>query len=161
RLRYPEWIAEEQQANLDYWAALKARLPKWRASAEVRADWRHALRVRMRPPLVDPDLIDRDHLATGSAHPASTLWNARSTALQQYGSWLRAVREGSANARAGLDAILGRALGIDVAGLMSIEALDAQGQAITGRLDQLGLSNAAFDQVVRVAKLVAAKQRVY
>lgn len=164
RLRYPEWIAEEQQANLTYWQALKARLPKWRSSPDARADWRRALRVRTGPPLIDPDQIGRDHLAPPSGptpNPALTLWTTRAAALQQNAAAVRALREGSASARAGLDAVLDEALGIDRMGLLAIDDLVQQGQAIAGRLDQLGLSNAAFDQLVRVAKLLAGNQAVY
>jgi hypothetical protein len=56
---FPVWIGEEQQAGLavEYWRALKAALPRWRASAEGRVTWQQALRVRGSAPLIDPDLL--------------------------------------------------------------------------------------------------------
>src|SRR5262249_54498231 len=56
---FPTWAEEEQLAGLavEYWRALKATLPRWRAPAEGRAMWQQSLLARSAAPLVDPDLL--------------------------------------------------------------------------------------------------------
>lgn len=81
RVSYKDWKLEEddQSTGVAYWSALKARLPRWRTSTEARAEWQRALRLRMRPPIVDPDLIGPLHIsAPFSSAPAWLLWVTRS-----------------------------------------------------------------------------------
>jgi hypothetical protein len=77
----PIWIAEEQKAGFhsEYWRALKAMLPRWRATAEARHDWEQALQNRTQSPIIDPDLINIENLRDPLADlPAFKLWQDRS-----------------------------------------------------------------------------------
>lgn len=91
---YPTWVAEEHQAGLVYWMALKARLPLWRASAETRQAWQQALRVRSQPPTIDPAAMGADDLQRvipGDA--AFDLWKKRSDHVAELHDQLKATRE--------------------------------------------------------------------
>jgi len=52
-----KWVWPEEENDLAYWQILKTRLPKWRASQEIRKGWQYALTKRSQPPVVDPDRI--------------------------------------------------------------------------------------------------------
>src|SRR5262249_24576369 len=50
---FPVWVQQEQAAGLTpdrYWLVRQMQLPRWRASAEARATWQQALRVRSQAP---------------------------------------------------------------------------------------------------------------
>ena len=68
-----------------------------------------ALRVAMRPPIVDPDLISKQHLVPGSANPALAIWTARASAIETY----RTALDATARTTGGLDNILQAALAPD------------------------------------------------
>ncbi len=57
-----DWKQEEENENFLYWKILKARLPLWRSSMEIRKLWQYALRTRSKKPVIDPDLIGDDDL---------------------------------------------------------------------------------------------------
>lgn len=61
--KYVIWAAEETDAHtgVKYYEALKARLPLWRASAQMRNAWLLTLAKRSAPPIIDPDSIS-NHL---------------------------------------------------------------------------------------------------
>ena len=161
RVRYPAWKTAETTANLAYWQALKALLPRWRASAEARADWQRVLRIRSSAPFVDPDLITKDYLGppTGTQPPWS-LWTQRSQAISTFRSGLETQVSGAANAAAGYDAVVSSTLGATRQDLLAVDDAAARGEPIARRLSQLSLSQPAFDQLVRVARLLAAGQPV-
>ncbi|MGQ9870602.1 hypothetical protein [Leptodesmis sp.] len=65
---YPRWLEE---ASLNYWQKLKAKLPRWRATPETRALWQRALRLRSQSAIIDsqsaiidPDVIGDEDLKT-------------------------------------------------------------------------------------------------
>jgi hypothetical protein len=93
---YQTWYNEEvKQGFLEkdglgkYWQALKARLPRWRASAEARQEWQQALRLCSRAPLIDPDLLKvdsnlfvEDHFPSSQlGQEAGNLWKTRQTTV--------------------------------------------------------------------------------
>ena len=53
----PKWIEQEKSMKIEYWTALKARLPEWRAPVEARQKWQQALQICCMPPIIDPDLV--------------------------------------------------------------------------------------------------------
>src|SRR5439155_26808312 len=147
------WVQDETTAGLNYYYdALKAKLPSWRGTAEARTDWQQKLRLRTSPPIVDPDLIPASYVVPTSA--ARTIWTNRQTEIATF-------RAGIAG-QTSLDPILQAALGtgITVAALRVIENAATRGESITRRLDQLHLSQAGFDQLLRVDDLRAAHQPV-
>jgi hypothetical protein len=161
RVRYSTWKTEETQANLEYWQARKASLPRWRGSVEARLDWQRALRIRSSPPLVDPDLIGKEYLRPPTTtQPAWSLWTNRSNAIKAFRDNLQTQVKGAATEAAGLDAIVSTVLGASLQDLMTVDAAAARGEPIARRLDQLGLSQPAFDALIGVARLLAANQIV-
>ncbi|MCI0723916.1 MAG: peptidoglycan-binding protein, partial [Acidobacteria bacterium] len=105
---YPGWAAEEANLQLTYWQALKARLPRWRASVEARQAWREALCIRSRPPLIDPDLLTGVNFPyTTAGRQAHQIWQARKTWVANRISQLQTVIAAhQADLLDGLDAIL-------------------------------------------------------
>jgi hypothetical protein len=161
RVGYPDWTTAETQAGLEYWQARKASLPRWRASADARTDWQRVLRIRSGPPIVDPDLITTDYLRPpASTLPPWSLWSQRSNAIGTFRSGLQAQREAAATETAGLDAIITSTLGATRPDLLAVDDAATRGEPIARRLDQLSLTQPAFDQLVRVARLLKANQTV-
>jgi hypothetical protein len=161
RVRYPAWKTAETQAGLEYWQALKAALPTWRAPVEARTDWQRALRIRSRSPIVDPDLITQDYLRPPrGTQPPWSLWTGRRSAIDGLRAGLVTQRTAAASPAAGLDAIVNATLGATTQDLLAVDDAAARGAPIARRLDQLSLSQPAFDTLVRVARLLAANQPV-
>jgi hypothetical protein len=172
RVKYSTWKNEEDDpaTGVSYWSALKARLPRWRASADTRADWQRALRLRMRSPIIDPDLIGPLHIKEPfSTATAWLLWLNRSLAVKNQWNALKAAREAATTPPAGLNAILAfsspsspqsASLGITASELLKLDEARAQGASIFLRLAQLSLTNEAFNDLVRVAQLVAQNQPI-
>jgi hypothetical protein len=161
RVRYPTWRTEEAQANLEYWQARKASLPRWRGSVEARHDWQRTLRIRSSPPLIDPDLIAKEYLPPPiTSQPPWSLWSQRSTAIQNFRHNLETQVKGAASPAAGLDAIISSVLGTSRQDLLAVEDASTRGESIARRLDQLGLSQPAFDELISVARLLAANEAV-
>jgi hypothetical protein len=157
RQTYAVWSQAEQAAGITYWEARKAALPPWRSRADARIDWQRALRVRMSPTLIDPDLITRGHLKPpGAANPALAIWNLRSSSIAAF----RATLDAAPKTAVGFDGIVQSTLGIAVNDLQEIAAAGQRGEAIGKRLDQLGLSFTAFNRLVKVAALLDANQTV-
>jgi len=161
RALYPQWKNEEDNATtgVTYWSALKARLPRWRATTQVRTEWRQALRARTRSPIIDPDLIGPLHIKEPfSTKPAWLLWRGRSRFLATQLANLRQAREGAATARAGLEAILASTLGVSLNELLQLDELRAAGAGIVSRLAQLSLTSEAFACLVRLGRLISQSQ---
>jgi hypothetical protein len=154
---YAEWILAENdpQTGVAYWTALKASLPRWRTSASDRLEWQQWLKVRSRPSLIDPDLIGpgdfRNPVITDSAYH---LWSERNALVQ---AWLTDLAAGRAAAPGlqGVDASLETILGVSVDDLLSMDEDREQGADITGRVNQLTLSSAAFSYLLRIRALSA------
>jgi hypothetical protein len=155
---YPVWVRQERTAGLsaEYWRAVKARLPRVRATVEERQAWQHALAVRSRPAIIDPDLVDTATFNGPSAAPAVTIWQARH-------DWVRdtiAAMAATPTTLAGFDTLVEETLSIPVADLLALDASREKGEGIQPRLDQLPLTNAAFVYLLKMRELVAAGQPV-
>ncbi len=115
RASYPAWATEEQQAGLQYWQMLKAKLPLWRAPADTRQEWQRALRMRSQAPIVDPHVIGPGDLRDPVKGDAS--YDLREARGEDPGAWSNTTRAGLEQARqaaltelAGIDAVLIKAL---------------------------------------------------
>ncbi len=155
RVRYPEWKEEERIGRnaIAYWQALKARLPKWRATAEQRQQWRQSLEHHTQVSIIDPDLLER-RVATHNA--TTTLWGTRSRELrQQYREFQRA-RKAARNKHTWLTKTLEEVLEIDqpMAVLLQLKAAEEAGESITGHLHQLSLPRAAFNFLYPIVHLL-------
>ncbi|MHB9833279.1 Tc toxin subunit A-related protein [Paraburkholderia terrae] len=143
---FPAWIGKEAAESIFYWNALKAKLPPWRASAESRQAWQGALRNRNAPPIIDPDLInpgDLKHPVSGDA--AFDIWSLRNQLGQIFAT---------PTSLAELEALIVDQLGVAARDLESLEAAQAKGNSIDGRLNQLNLSAEALSQLLRVRALL-------
>jgi hypothetical protein len=143
RREYPFWIAAED--TLEYWHALKARLPKWRASVEHRQRWQQTLRANSSRPIVDPDMLcEKDFKRPVTDNKAYELWVQRQAEIVDMLSGL----PGSATARA--DWLKGKmsGLGLSPEEFKSLHEQREAGEDIRGRLDQLGLTVSAYLRLV-------------
>ena len=80
--------------------------------------------------------------------------------ISTFRSGLETQRGAAATAAAGLDAIIASTLGATRQDLLAVDDAATRGEPIVRRLDQLSLAQPAFDQLVRVARLLAANQPV-
>ncbi|MDJ0570315.1 MAG: hypothetical protein QNJ53_14910 [Pleurocapsa sp. MO_192.B19] len=156
-IHYERWI--ETENTLPYWRLLKAKLPKWRSSSESRQAWKIALKQRSQPPLIDPDLIDTGHLDTPlSNNPAYDIWNRRHQELTEQFADLQDKPEDSSENLSWLGQALTTILDLDeiAASELFTELRDAQaeGNSITPRLAQYGLTNASFAYLNRIVELL-------
>ena len=154
---FPAWVAEEQDPNtgVPYWAALKARLPRWLAPAEVRAEWQRSLTLRSGPPIVDPDLIGPGDMQEPTpGNPAYDIWVQRRAWVDQRLADIRATRE-SQPGEPGFQAAVSTTLGVPAPVLDELVEQRASGESIRGRLDQLGLPIDAFTELIQVGELAA------
>ncbi|MBE9534080.1 MAG: SMP-30/gluconolactonase/LRE family protein, partial [Proteobacteria bacterium] len=102
---YPNWKEEEQDNDIVFWSALKAKLPRWLASQEARQQWLQALRNRSQAPIIDPDVIGEDDLKNLiDDDPAYEILEARRNwvrdqldALEMAATWLSWGNEGTGN----------------------------------------------------------------
>jgi hypothetical protein len=142
---------EKPIGPLPYWAALKARLPPWRTSAEARAAWQTALRARSEAPVLDPDLIvPGDLRAPVKTDAAFKVLDAREKAVNAKRSELAKL----AKSAIGFDARLTQVLGYGTAHLLGIAAARDAGRAVASRLAQLRIDFAGFGLLERVARLL-------
>jgi hypothetical protein len=158
--KYRDWVSKEKTDRLDknYWLALKARLPKWRANAETRQAWKQALAARTKEPIIDPDLIDYEDLRDPLTGKAFDMLKDRAKCLSDQRDSLNTTR-GPANLK-GFDAIVKAALGIDTQALVALAEENKQGHSIEARLEQLNLINASFTYLLRIRDLVANQQPI-
>ena len=158
--RYAAWATEEQgppAGPLPYWLAVKARLPRWRADIRVRSEWQRALGIRSRPPVLDPDVVERgDFVHPWPGQTAYDLWRTRAQHLDALQASLRQTRTGAANALAGLDAVCRRALGHGSQVLLDLERREQVGHDVHSRLDQLSLARTEYLRLLRLRRLVDA-----
>jgi len=172
---YAEWIKEEntyleekefESGKAAYWRVAKAKLPPWRGSTESRQAWQQALRVRSRPPIIDPDLIEPvADLRYSNSGAVYELWKSRRK------DWIAnrlAILDDrlsvglSTSALEGFDAMLAESLFgaaptdqrqnlID--SFVGLEDENQKGNDITPRLEQLDLTIEAFSYLLRIRKL--------
>ena len=149
---FPAWIIEESQAGMDvaYWKALKARLPRWRAAAEIRQAWQQALRIRSRAPHIDPDLIGPVDLKNPVSGDAFSLWQDRS---QWVDDQLDTLKQSSKDP-AGFNTIVESNLGVTATDLTNLSEVEKEGNDITARLEQLSLPRNAFSYLLRINDLL-------
>lgn len=150
---FPNWIGEETQAGMDvaYWKAVKARLPLWRALAEVRQGWQQALRTRNQPPLIDPDLIGPGDLQNPeSGDAAYDLWKTRRNWVESQLTTLSALPKDLT----GFDTIVENTLGVPATDLVDLDEQQEEGNSITARLEQLTLPRDAFSYLLRLRDLL-------
>jgi hypothetical protein len=150
RQLFPIWVSQSDlPTKAVYWSARKARLPLWRATVESRQEWQTALRNRSAAPIIDPDLIDASDLKHPVAgEPAFEIWQSRR-------QWIDSLHGSPVlSGMSGLDFRISEALGIEGIELESLDADQAKGNTIDGRLAQLCLSPEAFSYLVRVRRLV-------
>jgi hypothetical protein len=166
KTEYPQWASEELAAFPDetpggrellaYWRVRKAALPMWRATTSARESWRQALLARSGPALIDPDLVfDLDLRDPVPGNAAYDLWQERRDAVGSRFDRITAT----APAAAAFDGLAREFLGIGADALMALDDQRKLGVAIQPRLDQLGLSNAAFDALLRVKLLLDQGQQ--
>lgn len=83
RVLYPSWKLAERNVEqgvepLEYWQAIKARLPLWRVTMEERRGWERALQRRRLAPIIDPDALTVvDFKTPVTTDPAFSLWSRR------------------------------------------------------------------------------------
>lgn len=105
----PAWVNEEHQFGFDqqYWWAIKAALPLWRASPDTRAAWQQALRDRSEPAIVDPDQLELlDFIDPDPRDAAYALYQQRDQALGNEVATLAQFVAGAANPLDAFDALL-------------------------------------------------------
>jgi hypothetical protein len=152
---FPKWLLEEHDmtTGVDYWNALKARLPRWRASSEARRDWQEALLIRSGEPIIDPDLIKQEDLKDFTkGTPASTLWNKRRIWVGQ----LWNIYANSGVQPAILEKNVKTAIGVDLSDLAALESESEQGMNIIPRLEQLSLTYGALSYLLRIHEILAS-----
>lgn len=145
--------ADELQVG-EYWRALKARLPRWRASAEARQQWQQALRVRSQSPIIDPDVIDTGRLKYPFNGPARDLCRARKEWVDsRLGTRDRQGEIEATHLDAGFNEILKDSLGVEASTLADIQQQGEDGADITARVEQLSLTLEAFRYLLRIRDL--------
>jgi hypothetical protein len=166
RVAYLQWINDENNAFtaegqtagdpfIAYWRARKATLPRWRASSEARQVWQRTLKARSAPPIIDPDIIDaydfRDLIPAPKT--AYGIWQERSKEIT---GRISTITTTPPRTKGDLDTLFQNQdyLSFKADGLFVLDQDRSVGHSIQGRLDQLGLSNAAFDTLLRVSQLV-------
>jgi hypothetical protein len=166
KTEYPQWAAAELAAfpaeapatqPLAYWRARKASLPRWRATAAARQSWQQALQSREAPPIIDPDLVypDFDLRDPVPGNPAFDLWKQRSDDIaSRVGRIITAAPSAAA-----FDSFAKEFLDVGADTLAALDDQRKNGFGIQTRLDQLGLSAAAFDALLGVKTLFDQTQQ--
>mgnify|MGYP000406886663 CR=1 FL=1 len=173
RVFYKEWGEEEDQPDingepfLNSWRARKTRLPRWRASSEIRQKWQQTLRVRSKTPIIDPDNLDAEFIADPFIdNDPYDFWLSRFDILE---GKITLLNESRSQSGTDLETWIGKRLtdeDIESADQIDIHALGMEpgemdllnealenGEDVTKRLDQLGLSTGAFRALMQVRKL--------
>lgn len=158
---YPQWVQAEKTAGLRYWAALKARLPRWRASLEARLTWQQALGVRSQAPIIDPAVIgaaDIQHVIPGNA--AFEVWKARYDQAATWHDDLKNTAEAAADALSGLDQIFKDTLGVEPADLEALDLERQAGHSVEKRFEQLLLTSGSFTYLLKIRGLAKTTQPI-
>ena len=161
RVLYPAWIDEEKGAGVklgpkQFWISLREPevgdgppvLP-----VQIRFEWQEALLRRSRTPHIDPDVVRADDLRDALSGQTAELWQARREFINTQLNVLRAALQAETTDLAGFDTIFETALGVPAEELNALGDQRSQGQDIARRLDQLSLSNEAFDYLRRIRRL--------
>ncbi|WP_152206097.1 neuraminidase-like domain-containing protein [Marinobacter changyiensis] len=162
--RYPEWIDDEDEPEFDrYWRILKARLPKWRSAPEQRQAWQSALDLRSRDGQIDPDRLGfLDFVDRSDESAPFSLFKERRTWVQDRRSALQMLLDSAPDALSGLDLMFltdtsdAPSLGTGVDDLQSLGDSKEAGTSISPRLNQMNLSQSAFDYLLQVVERIQA-----
>jgi hypothetical protein len=160
KVLYPTWHSDEgifwttPEHALLYWRVWKAKLPRWRASAEERQAWQQALRTRSGPPIVDPDVIGKEFLRDPLSGAALAVWNARRDWVDTQLTNLKHTREQAATAVDGFGTIVQQTVSIAADQLDELVAQRKAGEDIRALLEQLSLTTEAFNSLARVRTLL-------
>ncbi len=74
---YGRWKSDEKIGDINYWDVFPMHLAAWRSSNTARFSWQEALRIRSAKPMIDPDIIESDHIRGSLNGRAAELWNER------------------------------------------------------------------------------------
>jgi len=149
---YSVWTSDE--SDLVYWKVLKAHLPRWRASLQARRAWQEALRIRSRQPNIDPDLIDTTYLRDPfPGDPAFDTWQDRQNWVADK---LEELRNHTPNNLAEWDDWIVQQLRMTDDEYELLRTQFHNGDDIDVRLEQLGLSRAAFRRLEDIRGVIAA-----
>lgn len=154
------WRDEEATEVPAYWRALKATLPRWRATIGDRALWQRTLERRSLPPRIDPDVIGADNIITGwlppnyPTAPAFRIWMERRTELNTFQEELKRYREDFPNAKEGFEALTTRILNRKPEFLEVLEKQNTNGIAFQPRLGQHLLGLPEYSHLLQMWKLI-------
>ena len=152
RVKFPQWIAAE--TSLAYWNFRKARLPRWRATAQARQIWNEALHATAKLPVIDPDLVDiPDFITPFPSDKAFGLWQERESELDTLKQTITNVT--AADNIEKTDLMLTNHLGVNADQLEALVEAANNGNLSTARLQQLTLSRAEMDFLLRIRALVS------
>jgi hypothetical protein len=162
RILYEQWAQEQTNLGLTYWQTLKARLPKWCAPMETRQAWQQALKMQIKPPVIDPDLLLKTEVnfqPSALGTEAQEIWRKRKDQLDQAEKDLRNRDPGDDDPTAFRKMFVKGCFGQTyqdflAESILSLEKNRADGEDITPRLKQLGLTATAFAYLIRCHKLL-------
>jgi hypothetical protein len=155
RAFYTTWLSEETSSSFLYWQVYKAKLPSWRASTADRYAWSTSLSRVRRYPVLDPDLIRPDFLASiDSNDPVYILWKSRHTDLNTLFSAISNHTTYPQNLTGFNNLILAYISPSGSALLISLLEDSKLGTDISKRLIQLNLSFDALEFLVNIYYLI-------
>ncbi len=146
--QFAAWLSEEQgtivlgPAQFVPLQRPARELQRWLAGAQAREAYEEALRRRSEPPVIDPDLLgpgDFRHPAAGN-----TAWDLYSVRRERLDKQLQAWRTQIGNQTSKLDGLLGGALGLGGGEIGELAQRWRQGEDLSARVEQLGLSHDGF-----------------
>jgi hypothetical protein len=151
RTLHAAWFAEEEDpvTGVESWRCARHALTKWRTSLDDRTVWNQTLEVRGANPLIDPDILATDHLATPGSGPAWTLWDQRRSAIAAEVTALESTARNAAAFETAADTIVGAGT------LAELSAAKRAGEVLGPRLGQLDVTAEELDEVLRVRDLLA------
>ena len=155
RQKYAAWYAAETDATtgVEPWRCARQSLATWRTSIEERQAWDQAFRQRTAPPTIDPDLLaSTGYLVTPGVGEAWTIWDARGKALATKFTALQSAGAGANRTAATLTSVTDTELGPGA--LAELASAQTAGASIAPRLEQLQLSYAALNELLRVQRVL-------
>lgn len=164
---YSGWINEENDSSTGvvYWTALKAKLPRWRASTEARQAWVQALRIRSSAPIIDPDVVSPGDIKNPvSGNPAFDRWQERQEKVSGLIDALKNTSPSATPLQRLNDLFAfdynGVETGFTPDTLQDLAKDRKKGTDITGRLNQLSLDNPSFAYLIRIINLAKENQPI-
>ena len=154
RVFYATWYSEES-GTFVYWQVYKAKLPSWRASSADRYLWVKSLTRVCRFPVLDPDLIRPDFLASiDNTNAVYALWKNRHAQLNVLFGAISNTGTYPQNLT-GFNALIAYYISPSGSALLISLLEDSNlGTDISGRLVQLNLSFDALEFLVNIYYLI-------